>query len=146
MLLREIENAAEAAYPRESCGLLIGLARAGGSIEVTEVASSPNVAARPRRRFEVDSQVRFDAERRLRGRPERVIGHFHSHPEEAPRPSAADRERVYETDLVWVITSVKDGRAERTTAHLFDAKGGVFREITLTRAAEEGAPRRRQGC
>ena len=75
-----------------------------------------------------------------------MIGHFHSHPEEAPRPSTTDRDMVCEADLVWVITSVRGGRVERTTAHRFDAEANSFREIIFLPAGGGEAPTRRQGC
>ena len=57
--LKQVVDAAEAAWPAECCGLLIGAERPDGTTEVARVAPSPNRArgrdGRPARdRFEVD--------------------------------------------------------------------------------------------
>ena len=53
----QIGAEAEAAYPEECCGLLVGVLK-GHVYEVSRVVASPNVAeTRARDRFEVDPQV-----------------------------------------------------------------------------------------
>ena len=135
-LLKRIEDAAEAAYPDECCGLLVGRGAApeppGGTLVVTRIEASPNVAAGGRRdRFEVDPQVRFDLMRALAGGDQRIIGHYHSHPDHSPRPSERDLEMALEPDLVWLITAVERGCAAATKAHAFDARRHRFREIEI---------------
>lgn len=131
-LLQRIAESAEHAYPEECCGLLIGRDDGGARIAVTRVAASRNVAeGRERDSFEVDPKLRFDLMRELNGGPERIVGHYHSHPGHPARPSARDAAMVFEPDLVWVIVSVEDGRADRVTAHAFDTERGGFREIPI---------------
>lgn len=131
-LLRRIVDLAEAAYPEECCGLLIGRFRAPDRIAVSHIAESPNVTkGDPRRNFEVDPQIRFDTERGLRGKPEHIIGFYHSHPDHRAQPSLTDLCRVFENDMVWLITSVIDAQAVLTTAHVPDADGRQFRPIPL---------------
>lgn len=137
-IVRTIEAAAEAAYPDECCGLLIGRDIEAGAIVVTNVAPSANVAAGNHAdSFEVDPQVRFDVMRRLDvknekgGAAERIVGHYHSHPDHPPEPSARDLEMAYEPDLVWVIVAVDKGRAAAMRAHRLDEAAGRFREIEL---------------
>ena len=142
-LLKRIEDAAEAAYPDECCGLLVGRGEApgppGGALVVTRVEASPNVAAGGTRdQFEVDPQVRFDLMRALAGGDERIVGHYHSHPDHPPRPSERDLEMALEPDLVWLITAVERGRAAATKAHAFDARRRRFREIEIRMAAAPG--------
>jgi [CysO sulfur-carrier protein]-S-L-cysteine hydrolase len=111
-----IVAAAEAAYPRECCGLLAGRTTPGG-ILVTRVVASRNTADGDQRdRFEVDPQVRFDLMRALEGSDERLVGHYHSHPDHPAIPSATDRRMAHEPDLVWLITAVAAGRATATRA------------------------------
>jgi proteasome lid subunit RPN8/RPN11 len=57
--LRAIVDAAEAAYPEECCGLLVGHIGARGRVEVREVHASRNLAGDPRRAFEVDPGLRL---------------------------------------------------------------------------------------
>ncbi|MBL6945743.1 MAG: M67 family metallopeptidase [Rhodospirillales bacterium] len=131
-LLKNIVDAAEAAYPLECCGLLVGYAEPPQDLIVTRVEVSPNIAEENAgERFEVSPKLRLDLMRALEGGPERIIGHFHSHPDHPAQPSPRDLERAWEPDLIWLITSVLDGQAIHTTAHVLDADGLQFREVSL---------------
>jgi proteasome lid subunit RPN8/RPN11 len=103
--LAAIRAAARAAMPLEACGLLIGLA--GDAVSRLEPAT--NVAAEPARRFEVDPRELLALHRKLRGTPESLIGHWHSHPNGVAVPSACDREMVSDPDMAWVIFAAPDG-------------------------------------
>lgn len=129
--LRTIVSAAEAHYPDESCGLLIGRREsdgpADGRIVVSEVREGANVAPEPRReRFEIDPRLRLQTMRALADGPETIVGHYHSHPDRPARPSRTDIERAYEPGLIWVITAVAAGRAIETAAFRIE-RGLVFR-------------------
>ena len=85
--LKEIVDEAEAAYPKECCGLLVGRDNGAGALVITRVVISDNLAqGSGHDRFEVDPQVRFNVMRELDEhaaikRPRhRIIGHYHSHP------------------------------------------------------------------
>jgi proteasome lid subunit RPN8/RPN11 len=134
--LSQIARAAEAAYPEECCGLLVGEGGEGGGWRLSRVEASANVAEGDRRRrFEVDPRLLIRLHRELRGGAERVIGVYHSHPDHPAEPSAHDLKRALEPGLVWLITSVVDGRAGDTTAHVLAADGGRFDPIALRTAA-----------
>ncbi|MGQ0663900.1 MAG: Mov34/MPN/PAD-1 family protein [Pseudomonadota bacterium] len=133
--LRDIVDAAEAAYPSECCGLLVGIARPTGELEVTKVVASPNVG-KGRDRFEIDPRLWVELSRALKGGPARVVGLYHSHPDAPAQPSAVDLEAAWGEELVWLIVSVAgDGRgrgqAVQASAHLLDHGGRQFREIPL---------------
>lgn len=131
-VLTQIFEAAETAYPEECCGLLVGLDDDGG-VRVTRAEASPNVADGDRRkRFLVDAKVQFDLMRGLGQGPERIIGNYHSHPDQAPVPSAQDRRSVYYPEHVWLIVGVENGRAAGAAA--FRPDGGQFIEIPLESA------------
>jgi len=136
--LKTITDAAEGAYPMESCGLLVGRDNGAGALVVTRVVESRNMAeSEGRDRFEIDPQVRFDIMRELDSNSQkgisehRILGHYHSHPNHPAQPSETDLSKAYEPDLVWLITSVLDGQAVQTTAHVVDSEGRQFREIPL---------------
>ncbi|MFP6757578.1 MAG: M67 family metallopeptidase [Alphaproteobacteria bacterium] len=129
--LARIVAAGEAAYPLESCGLLVGHGEKDGVWRVTEVHDSPNLAADARHAFEVDPALRFALLHRLRHGPEAVIGLFHSHPDLRAQPSKTDLDKVIEPDLIWLITSVLDGQAVLTTAHRLVEDGSEFQQIAL---------------
>ena len=142
---RQIIEAAEAAYPEECCGLVVGRVRGNGDIEVTRVAPSRNVASddagapRRRDRFEVDPELRFALMRETDGTDLAIVGHYHSHPDHPPGPSAHDLASCFEPELVWLIVAVEKGRAGAITAHRLDEKAGQFRAIPLkTRGSGTG--------
>ena len=131
-LLKQIVDAAESAYPEECCGLIVGYAEPPQNLIVTRVEISPNVAEEnAAERFEISPHRRLEVMRALEGGPERIIGHFHSHPDHAAQPSLRDLERAWEPDLIWLIVAVLDGQAIHTTAHVLDGEGRQFRQITL---------------
>jgi proteasome lid subunit RPN8/RPN11 len=144
--LKAIADHAEAAYPGEACGLLVGFHRADGDIEVTKVAESRNLAAaQSNKRFEVDPELRFRLMREARDQApaalpdaaRAIVGHYHSHPDGPARPSAVDLARAYEPDLVWLITSVIAGQAVQSTAHLLSPGGTRFDDIGLAVLSED---------
>ncbi len=142
--LKRIADHAEAAYPREACGLLLGFQRAGGDFEVTRMAESENKAvADGNDRFEIDPELRLSLMREARdaapaamlaampGASHGIIGHYHSHPNGSARPSATDLAMVWEPGLIWLITAVVDGQAVQSTAHLLSPGGTRFNDIGL---------------
>lgn len=135
--LQQIAMAAEAAYPEECCGLLVGRLRENGDIEVTRAAPSRNVAlddaGAPRRRdrFEVDPELRFALMRETEGTALRIVGHYHSHPDHPAEPSVHDLASALEPELIWLIVAVEKGLAGDVAAHVFDAPAGQFRKIPL---------------
>ena len=136
--LRAIERAAEAAYPEEACGLLVGRAGPGGAWQVNAVEASANVAAPPRtRRFEVDPKLRLRLERELRESPDSVVGVYHSHPDGSAAPSETDISMIFEPDMVWLITAVADGRAGATRAYKPTEDGAAFRPLGLDLGGED---------
>ena len=131
-LLRRIVDAAEQAFPEECCGLLVGRGRGPAELLISRIETSRNVVAGdPRTSFEVDPQVRFDLMRALGDGPERLVGVYHSHPGHGAQPSRRDLELAWEPDLAWLITSVIDGQAVLTTAHVLDGDGRQFRQVLL---------------
>ena len=130
--LQAIERAAEAAYPEEACGLLVGRAEPGGAWQVNAVEASANVAEPPRtRRFEVDPKLRLRLEREIRDGPDSIIGVYHSHPNSSAEPSKTDISMIFEPDMVWLITAVKNGRAGATMAYKPTEDGAAFRPLGL---------------
>ncbi len=129
--LRHIVDLCEAAYPSEACGLLVGhddSGAAGRTVTVSRVEPSANVSEGDKRStFEVDPALRLRLQKDLRGGPERVIGLFHSHPDSAAQPSATDLGAAWEPDLVWLVTSVIDGQAVHTSAHVLETEADTMR-------------------
>jgi proteasome lid subunit RPN8/RPN11 len=131
-VIEAIERAAIAAYPEEACGLLAGRRAVDGGLVVTGLRPSANVAPTDRREtFEVDPAVRFALMRELEGTGETIVGHYHSHPDHPPEPSAQDLAQAYESDLVWLITSVAEGKAGTSRAFAVAPDGSRFVPMEL---------------
>ena len=128
--MNKILSHSEGAYPEECCGLLVG-ERRSGDIYVYEVHESTNIADTPVDRFEIDPQLRFDLERRMRGENLDLVGVYHSHPDGPALPSQIDIERTWESNLVWLITAVKGGNAVDITAHILIGSELRFEETSL---------------
>ncbi len=128
--LARLGSAAEDAYPRECCGLLVGHG-AGGDFTVTRIEPSANVepTGAPDR-FEIDPTLRIRLQRGLRGGADAIIGHYHSHPDHAAAPSATDRAMAYEPEMVWLITAIAAGKAGASRAFVIGA-GGAVRELEV---------------
>jgi proteasome lid subunit RPN8/RPN11 len=134
--LARIKTISEQTYPEEACGLLVGRDLAEGVV-VTRVVESPNVRKdRMRDRFEIDPQIRIAVERSLRDGPERLVGHFHSHPDHPARPSSTDLEMAFEPNLIWLIVAVAEGRAVDINAYRLDEVKGVFDPIEIREKTE----------
>jgi proteasome lid subunit RPN8/RPN11 len=130
--LAAIVRQAEADYPHEACGLLIGRVGGRGVARIERVAPSPNLADGDHRdRFEVDPALRLRLERELRGSGAEIIGHYHSHPDHPARPSACDLAAAFEAELAWLIVAVERGEARAATAHQLARDGTGFRPLAL---------------
>lgn len=133
-------KAVEAAYPDEGCGLLAGVGDLSGGFDVRRIVPSRNVTTKGTvDSFEVDPKVRFDLMRELGEigpgpkTDERLIGHFHSHPDHPAMPSQRDLDAAFEPEMIWVIIGVANGKTDAVTAHVIDAATGAFRQIALRR-------------
>ena len=131
-LTKRMVDAAEAAFPAEACGLIIGRGT-GQLVRVTRVVPAGNLLAASEDRFELDPAVRVAVEKELReaGTKDRLVGHYHSHTDGSAEPSATDRAMAHEPELAWVIVGVLDGQAIQTLAHRLDEKRGQFRPVPI---------------
>ena len=127
--LAAIAAHAEHAYPGECCGLLVGRGRR--IVRVSRVVPSSNIAAGRDDRFEVDPKLRFDLMRELGEGPERIVGHYHSHPDHPARPSPTDLACAFEPELLWLILAVSNGQAVQSRAWRLAPDGGRFVEERL---------------
>ena len=108
--LERMRAAARDSAPEECCGLLLGREA------IEDAVPAGNVAADPRRRFEIDPQALVDAHRAARADGPDVIGYYHSHPAGPSGPSAVDRAMASADGKIWAIvveggvTFWRDGR------------------------------------
>jgi len=140
--LAEIAALAEAAFPAECCGLLVGSGKR--VVRVSRLVAAANLRRdETPDRFELDPLTRFEVERSLRGTAHRIVGHWHSHPDGSARPSTTDLAHAWEPDLIWLIAGVAaDPRGRPQTvqilAHRLDRTAGRSWPVTL-RLGEKSA-------
>lgn len=110
-LVGRMEEQVEAALPEECCGLLAGVGD-----QVREVWPMANVApVDRRRRYEVAVVDLVAAQKQARSRGWRILGVYHSHPEERAYFSARDRENA----VPWLVYAIRGADGWR----VYDAAG-----------------------
>ncbi|HYY57179.1 MAG TPA: M67 family metallopeptidase [Pyrinomonadaceae bacterium] len=108
----EIRGHAEAEYPHECCGLLIGRFGTDGRktvLEVYPISNAREEDARHNRSLILPEEY-MRGERHARARQLDVVGNYHSHPDHQAVPSRFDLDHAWPT-WSYVIVSVRDGRA-----------------------------------
>lgn len=116
---------AQAEYPLEACGILVGQL-ANGDRRVARAVETANVEpVRGHDRFVMDTRALLRVDRETRGTAEAVVGFYHSHPDHPCEPSPTDftfaslwpdhafliievRERVAVACRSWVVADGAD--------------------------------------
>ena len=110
-VLNVIRRHAEAGYPEEVCGGLLGSVAGNGSIEIVEASPIDNTREDERgRRYLIGPDDVLQLERRAEAAGSQVIGYYHSHPDAPAVPSEFDREHAWPW-YTYLIVSVVDGEA-----------------------------------
>jgi proteasome lid subunit RPN8/RPN11 len=143
--LQAIQRQAEGTYPEECCGLLLGKIDWAASPEgdrivaqlqplenqwqpqVEESPPSPEPESDPapksalskNRRYWVDPQDLFTAQRQARAQGLDIIGVYHSHPDHEAVPSECDRSQAWPA-YTYPIVSVHQGKAVDMRCWLLD--------------------------
>ncbi len=113
---------AEASYPYEGCGVLVGRPTATEAV-VSQVVEGHNlVSDRRHDRYELDPRDIIQAERSARERGEEVVGFFHTHPDHPARPSQFDTDRAW-PGYHYVVIAVQEGRQVAATAWCLEESG-----------------------
>jgi proteasome lid subunit RPN8/RPN11 len=111
--LAAIERHAEAEYPHECCGLLIGrIEDEGRTRVVSEIYPVSNTweAEGRHHRMLIAPQDYLRAEREFSSQGSGVVGDYHSHPNHPAVPSQFDLEHAPWPTLSYIVVSVFDGR------------------------------------
>lgn len=152
--LKAIHQHAEAEYPAECCGILVGRGD-GDSKEVLEVAAIANLRLDPvraqdviplddpgreseRNRFLIDPKEQLRVEKDARARGLAVIGYYHSHPDHPARPSGYDRDHAWPW-YSYVIVSVEAGSARDTRSWVLNDDRLSFESESLDVTTERRA-------
>ncbi|MGH7544188.1 MAG: M67 family metallopeptidase [Gemmatimonadota bacterium] len=134
-VLREADRArlrahAEAGYPDEVCGFLLGSMEASArSFDVREIRPAMNRrASRASRRYRIDPAEYRAAEREAEEKGLELVGIYHSHPDAPAVPSRYDREHAW-PNSAYVIVPVRAGRAWEPRAWLLAEDRSGFDEL-----------------
>ena len=117
-------DAAAASPGAEVCGLLVGRDHV-----VHTLVPAANVAADPARSFEIDPATLLATHRSARASGDRVIGHWHSHPNGRLAPSARDAARALDNGQIWLI--VANGAIGAWVARSRAAGPARFEPVTI---------------
>ena len=124
-----LRSLAEASYPYEGCGLLIG-ERTGRAWLVREVTRATNLnVERAHDRYELDPADLLRAEDRASSIGAEVLGVWHTHPDHPAEPSETDRAAAWE-GWSYVIVSVRHGRVHSIRS--WRLSGDVFQEESIS--------------
>jgi len=111
---------AEAAYPNECVGVMLGLSQDEGKTVQTALRMENVNPGSQRERYELDSRDLLAADAEARRRGLEVIGIYHSHPDCDPYFSSTD----LKNSCPWysfVVLSVQQGRYHHANCWLPDA-------------------------
>ncbi len=135
-VLNVISRHLQAAYPREGCGVLVGILQ-NNSVRIVEAVPVDNVdGSSGNDRYIIDPLQYAKLEQELKQRPDgaRIVGFFHSHPEGIAQPSKIDLELaqwLYEftrTFYLYAIQAItKRGAGELTFWKLSDERDRFVR-------------------
>ncbi len=133
-----MSRAAEAAYPEECCGALLGRVD-GEARRVLEIMPLRNARdTRRERRFRITPDDYRRAEQRAEERGLMLIGFYHSHPDHPARPSEYDQTHA----LPWhsyVIVGVERGVARAWTSWILSADRSRFERESTEPLCARGA-------
>ncbi len=125
---------AEAGYPLEVCGLLIGHVDNEGW-QVSDVRPVANLNTdRAADRFQLDPTAYQSIDRELRGSGTDIIGVYHSHPDCPAKPSPTDMDSAWE-GFAYPIISVCDGQVAAMHCWSVNPSGDRFRHINMAVSA-----------
>lgn len=133
-LVEQVRAAAEAAFPEECCGFLIGplpdrFNELDRVVEVAEARPLPNgwESGARTHRYQIDPRVFAKVEAELSGTGKAVVGLYHSHPSVPAWPSPFDLERAWPCYSYWIVC-VRDGSARESRSWVRTEDGRSFIE------------------
>lgn len=128
--LKRMQDEAEAGYPLEICGLLIGNIT-GRNWQISDIRPVANLnRERAADRFALDPAGYQAIDRELRGTGSEIVGVYHSHPDCPARPSPTDLESAWE-GFAYPIISICDGKAAETLCWSVNSKGDRFNTVCI---------------
>lgn len=115
--MEQIRAHARESYPRECCGILIGVL--GDQALVWSARPANNLHRTRRDRYRFDPREILKADRLAEERGREVIGFYHSHPDHPATPSATDLEYAW-PGYVYLIAAVSAEGEVQVRAWCYD--------------------------
>ena len=131
----QIGRHAEAAYPDEACGALLGSPDRSDLPTVTRAIPLRNSEPRAGDGYRIDAGELRNLHPDGGSQTEQLLGFYHSHPDRSARPSERDL-RIGVPGLLYVTVSVRSGRAGARIAWI----------VSPAVAATEDCPSREGMC
>ena len=122
----QMRQHAQATYPEECCGLLLGRDR---SILHALPANNTADPAHRRTTYAIDPRDILRADHDARAKNLDILGYYHSHPDHRAVPSAADRAPAWE-GVLYIIVPVTATEAGQPRAWQLNPTEG-FSEVPL---------------
>jgi proteasome lid subunit RPN8/RPN11 len=132
--IQSISTHAEAIYPEECCGILLGkiakfdrtvievipTVNAWVAADRIDESNPPNELDRSKQsRYKIAPQDIFQSQKRSRDLDLEIIGFFHSHPDHPAIPSTCDRDQAWEV-YSYPIVSVIQGKVSNIESWVLD--------------------------
>ncbi len=121
---------AEAAFPAECCGLLLG-ERTPQAWNILKVCALHNAGADPERGFAFEAREQLRAQREADAAGLEILGNYHSHPNGRRGPSPTDlqlaRERMDRS--LWLILTVAGGKFVEASLWQLRGEPGEFQRL-----------------
>lgn len=113
-----IRRHGEETYPHECCGVFLGRSADGDNVveEALRAGNTRTDSAHNRYNIAPQELVRF--QRQGRGKGLDIVGFYHSHPDHPAQWSQTDFAEAHWIGCSYVITSVKQGKADETNSFL----------------------------
>jgi proteasome lid subunit RPN8/RPN11 len=139
-LIEQIKRHAEAEYPRECCGLLIGRIESEGSTRVVfetyAVSNGWDESEAMHRRMLITPQDYMRAERQFSAQGQGVVGNYHSHPNHPAVPSQFDLEHLAPwPTMSYIVVSVREGLATDLRSWELEADRSRFIEEEISKGS-----------
>ncbi len=147
--LENLQCHAEQHYPRECCGILLGLSQ-GDRRQVVTILAGTNIwkpaseaeafSHNQRDRFLLDPRDLLRAQRQARATSLSVLGIYHSHPDHPAVPSECDRRQAW-PDYSYLILAIHNREMTDWQSWRLDPEGQFRSEsILVSEAAESVSP------
>ena len=121
-VMQGIQDHVRRAYPEEGCGLLIGdipadFGEPDSDVRASDFRPLKNMANPQRKndRYEMDPQAWAAVEKEFSGKPQGIVGIYHSHPNAPAWPSPFDLQRAWPAYAYLIVATTEAGAGDART-------------------------------